>query len=176
MARVPASMPAVDRLGISAFRKMVIPMGIRQNTATYTFMPQIHSNSASGQDRAALINFFGRDTAIHHINNWMGDEGVIKSIGWSIMPAKTHEAYGKPVPVNPYFKSYLAQLPSMADKCVNVHGLTKDIALVKSVVADKYVKNGEYLVKLIWWTEDIDDGIYNEGCAEVALKYREEKI
>lgn len=77
MARVPASMPAVDRLGISAFRKMVIPMGIRQNTATYTFMPQIHSNSASGQDRAALINFFGRDTAIHHINNWMGDEEKI---------------------------------------------------------------------------------------------------
>ena len=72
MARVPASMPAVDRLG-----KMVIPMGIRQNTATYTFMPQIHSNSASGQDRAALINFFGRDTAIHHINNWMGDEEKI---------------------------------------------------------------------------------------------------
>lgn len=129
-------------------------------------------HSAEGEDRAAIINFYGRDTAIHHINNWMGDEGVIKSIGWSIMPAKTHEAYGKPVPVNPYYKSYLAQLPSMSGKWVDVHGLTKDIALVKSVVADKYVRNGEYLVKLIWWTEDIEGGIYNEGCAEVALKHR----
>lgn len=131
-------------------------------------------HSAGGEDRAAIINFFGRDAAIHHINNWMGDEGMIKSIGWSIMPARTHETYGKPVPVNPYFKSYLSQLPSMADKCVNVHGLTKDIALVKSVVKDKYVRNGEYLVKLIWWTEDIEGGIYNEGCAEVALKHRGE--
>lgn len=131
-------------------------------------------HSSSGEERAPIINFFGRDVAIHHINNWMGDEGVIRSIGWSIMPAETHAAYGKPVPVNPYFKDYLKQLPSMADKCVNAHGLTKDIALVKSEVIGKYVRDGEYLVKLIWWTEDIDGGIYNEGCAEVALKHKEE--
>lgn len=133
-------------------------------------------HSTGDEDRAPIINFFGRDVAVHHINNWMGDEGVIKSISWSIMPAKTHAVYGKPVPVNPYYKSYLAQLKSMADRCVNTHGLTKDIALIKSVVADKYVKNGEYLVKLIWWTEDIEGGIYNEGCAEVALKHRGEAI
>ncbi len=131
-------------------------------------------HSAGGADRAPIINFFGRDVAIHHINNWMGDEGVIRSIGWSIMPAATHAAYGKPVPVNPHFVDYLKQAPGMKDRAVNVHGLTRDIALVNSVVTDKYVRNGQYLVKLIWWIEDIEGGIFIAGSAEVELKHREQ--
>ncbi len=52
----------------------------------------------AGPDRAALINFLGRDLAIRHINNWMGHHGWIRNIRWGIMPAEAHAALGKIVP------------------------------------------------------------------------------
>lgn len=125
-----------------------------------------------GDSRAAIINFYGRDVAIHHINNWMGDAGRIANISWSIMCRETHEAYGKPVPLSPNFKYYLRQAPSMKDKLMDSHGLTKDVAFVQSEVVDKYVKNGKYIAKLIWWIEEITGAIWVEGSAEVELPHR----
>lgn len=129
-------------------------------------------HSTEGEQRAAIINFFGRDAAIHHVNNWMGDQGCIKNISWSIMCPETHEAFGKKVPRNPNYVNYLKQAPAMKDKIMNSHGLTRDIALVKSVVTEKYVKNGKYLVKLIWWIEEITGSIWIEGSAEVELPHK----
>lgn len=129
----------------------------------------IHS---AGDERAAIINFYGRDVAIHHFNNWMGDTGRISNISWSIMCRETHEAFGKKVPLSPNFKYYLRQVPKMQDKLVNSHGLTKDVALVKSCVVDKYVKTGKYMVKLIWWIEEITGTIWVEGSAEIELPHR----
>ena len=130
-------------------------------------------HAAEGDMRAAIINFFGRDFANHAINNWMGDQGRIFSIKWSIMPPETHAAFGKPVPVSPYYVHWIDQAPGMEDVHVNSHGLTRDVAEVCSVVVDKYVKNGMYLVKLIWWIKDLQNTIWINGSAEVALPHRE---
>jgi hypothetical protein len=119
--------------------------------------------------RAPLINFFGRDIALRHINAWMGDHGWVHSIGWGLMPAKLMADYGKPVPTNPDAVRFLDRVPHMAGRYVNAHGLTRDLALVKSYVYDKYVRDGDFLVDLAWWIEDIEGDIWLDGCATVRL-------
>ncbi len=129
-------------------------------------------HAAAGEMRAAIINFFGRDLANHMINNWMGDAGRLFSMSWSIMPPETHAANGKPVPESPYYVHWIEQAPGMENEHVTTHGLTRDVAEVCSVVADKYVKNGKYLVKLIWWIKDINQTIWINGAAEVELPHK----
>lgn len=129
-------------------------------------------HAAAGDERAAIINYVGRDLAIHHINNWMGNAGRIENINWSIMPAETHAAYGKPVPKSPYYHAFLKDAPGAHGTLISTHGLTRDIAEVHSQVVDKYFKNGKAIVKLIWWILDINQRAWIEGCAEVALPQR----
>ncbi len=121
------------------------------------------------EKRAVLINYMGRDFAIRHINNWTGDHGRLCNIRWSIMDPKAHALYGKNVPVNPQAEHFLSRVPKMKDKYVNAHGLTGDVAIVKSYVYDKYVRDGEFLVELVWWIESIEGDIWEEGGATVKL-------
>jgi len=120
-------------------------------------------------DRAVLINYMGRDFAIRHINNWMGDHGWLHNVRWSIMDPKAHALYGKNVPVNSQAERFLFRVPKMTGKHVNAHGLTGDVAIVKSYVYDKYVRDGDFLVELVWWIESIEGDIWEEGGATVML-------
>ena len=129
-------------------------------------------HGAAGDERAAIINFYGRDLATHHLMNWMGDAGRLESIHWSIMPPETHAAWGYPVPTSPFFSYHLRLAPEMADKHVTTHGVTRDIAEIHSTVIDKYVKNGKYIARLVWWINDINGDIWIEGEAEISLPHR----
>jgi len=126
----------------------------------------IHKQTES---RAALINFFGRDVAIRNIHNWMGDQGVITNIRWGIMEAETHAMNGKIVPKSPYSEDFLSHVPFMKGKHVSAHGLTTDLAITKSYVYDKYVKDGNYCVDVAWWVESIDGYIWEAGGVTVKL-------
>ncbi len=119
--------------------------------------------------RAVLINYFGRDIALRNIDNWMGDHGTITDVRWGIMEPQTHAAYGKTVPASPLSEDFLAHAPSMKGKHINAHGLTTDLAIVKSYVYDKYVCDGEFYVDLAWWVESIDGYIWEAGGATVKL-------
>jgi hypothetical protein len=121
------------------------------------------------EGRNILINFFGRDIAIRHIHNWMGDHGWLYSIRWGIMPPEAHAAHGRTVPVNPEAERFLEKVPKMKGKHVVTHGLTGDLAIVKSCVYDKYVRDGEFFVELGWWIETIDGHIWEDGGATVKL-------
>ncbi|HLA82699.1 MAG TPA: hypothetical protein VJP78_13980 [Thermoleophilia bacterium] len=123
----------------------------------------------AGPDRAALINFLGRDIAIRHINNWMGDHGWLHRIRWGIMPAEAHAALGKTVPANPDAEYFLGRVPYMSGRQVLAHGLAGDLALVKSYVYDKYVRDGEFIAELAWWIETIERDIWLAGDATVGL-------
>ncbi len=123
----------------------------------------------AGAGRAALINFLGRDLAVRHINNWMGDKGWLYQIRWGIMPAEAHAALGKIVPKDPGCEYFLGKVPFMAGKHTLAHGLTSDLALVKSYVYDKFVRSGEFYVSLAWWIETIEGDIWLEGDATVKL-------
>jgi len=50
--------------------------------------------------------------------------------------------------------------------------MTGDIALIHSYVYDKYVRDGAFLVDLVWWIETLDGEIYEEGGATVELPSR----
>jgi hypothetical protein len=123
----------------------------------------------AGPERAALINFLGRDLATRHLNNWMGDHGWLHNIRWGIMPAEGHAALGKTVPADPEAEYFLGKVPHMSGKNVMAHGLTGDLALVKSYVYDKYVRDGEFMVDLAWWIETIEGDIWLAGGATVRL-------
>lgn len=127
---------------------------------------------AKGTDREVLMNYVGRDIALRHINNWMGDHGWLKTIRWEIMSPELMNLYGKEVPAAHYVQNFMQKIPYMKDKILDAHPLSDDIALVHSYVTDKYVLNGEHLVELTWWAETIDHYIMIDGVAIVRLPSR----
>ncbi len=130
-----------------------------------------------GSERAALINYVGRDIAIRHINNWMGDKGWIYNIRWSIMAPSALASVGLKVAANPASERFVDQVPKLkaANKVVNAHGLTYELAIVKSYIAKKYQKGNEYFVDIIWWIENLDGYIWEEGGATVRLPSKNAK-
>lgn len=125
--------------------------------------------------RSVLINYFGRDIAIRHINNWMGDHGWLYNICWGIMPPEAHAAHGKLVPENPQAHRFLEKVPKMKGKHVLTHGLSGDVAIVKSYICNKYVYDNQFFVVLVWWIETIDGYIWEEGSATVKLPLKKLK-
>lgn len=134
---------------------------------------EIHKKRAN--ERGVLLNYVGRDIAIRHVNNWIGDHGWLKTIRWEIMSPELMAMYGKQVPKAPYFKNFMKKVPSLCCKELTAHPLTEDLAIVKSYVTDKYYENGEPLVELTWWIETIDHYIYCDGQAVVKLPPRNQK-
>ena len=132
---------------------------------------QIHKK---GAQRSPLVNYMGRDLAIRHLQNWMGDHGWIQKIGWSIMDPRGHADLGYPVPANPKSRRYLEKVPSLNGRYPTTHGLTQDIAIIKSYVHDKSIKGDKHFVDLIWWIETIDGDIWEEGGARIKLPSRSE--
>lgn len=125
-----------------------------------------------GDTRAILINYVGREYAIRHINNWMGDHGWIRNIRWGILEPYAFHVNGREIPGHPGANRFLKAVPGMEGRHVSTHGMTEDLAIVKSYVTDKYVLNGQYVVDLAWWIENIDGDIWEAGGATVALPSR----
>jgi len=138
-------------------------------------MPDPDTAPADTETRSVLINYQGRDIAIRHINNWIGDHGWIYNIRWGIMPNEAHAALFKKVPKNPDVEYFLGKVPYMEGKHALAHGLTEDLALVKSYVYDKYVRDNEFFVDIAWWIETLDADIWLEGGATVKLPSRKVK-
>ncbi|MEQ5807802.1 MaoC family dehydratase [Alteromonas sp. NFXS44] len=126
----------------------------------------IHKES---EKRAILLNYVARDFAIRHINNWMGDKGFVQNLRWSIMDPRAMALVGKTIPENPEAEHFLDRVPELKGKHVNTHGLTQDMAIVKSYVYDKYVENNKHYIEIVWWIENIEGDIWQEGAATIEL-------
>ncbi len=122
-------------------------------------------------ERFVLINFMGRDFALRHFSNWMGNSGFIRNITWGIMNDATLENYGFKVTPSPDAIGFLDVLPDRKGTCRH-HGLERDIALVKSRVFRKRVEDGEHLVDLAFWIETIKGDVYEEGWCTIVLPSR----
>ncbi|MDK2770006.1 MAG: MaoC family dehydratase N-terminal domain-containing protein [Sphingomonas sp.] len=127
-----------------------------------------------GEKRSPLVNYVGRDHAIRHLTNWIGDRGWIETINWSIMDPRAHWVNGKAVPRNPNALTFLHRVPFMRDRFVNTHALTQDVMIVRSYVTDKYSRDGRFLADIVWWIETIEGDIVEEGDATVRLPTRAE--
>lgn len=126
-------------------------------------------HKASEENRAILVNFMGRDLAIRHLNNWMGEKGWLQQIRWGIMEPASLKEMGFEVPVSPWSNTFLDKVPSMKGKHLNAHGMTRDLAIVKSYVYDKHQENGENFVEVAWWIETIEGYIFEAGGATIKL-------
>ncbi len=122
-----------------------------------------------GAKRAPLVNYLGRDLAIRALTNWAGDRAWLENIRWTIMDPRGMADVGDPVPSDPLAEHFLDRVPSMKGRYVNTHGLTQDVAIVKSEVVGKYIKDGKPMVDLVWWVETIDGYIFEEGMATYRL-------
>lgn len=120
-------------------------------------------------NRSTFMNTQGRELALRHISNWMGENGWFYNISWSMMSGDNLADFGYIVPENPQAVRWLEKVPEMKGKHVNAHGVTTDVAIVKSYVYNKYVRNNEFFVDLAWWIESIDGYIWMEGGATVKL-------
>lgn len=134
------------------------------------------NNEEIADPRRILVNFVGRDVAIRHINNWIGDHGWLYNIRWGIMQAFAMAEYGKPVPENHDGERFLDKVPFMQGKDVNAHPLTGDLFIVKSYVYDKYFGDGIGYADLTWWIETIDGYIVESGGATVRLPSRSNNL
>lgn len=127
--------------------------------------------SAPSGPRAIFINFLGRDVALRHIQNWMGDHGILRDISWGIMNCACFKAIGYDFPEDPDIPDFLSVVPEMQN-AVPTHGLERDVMLVKSKVFDKCIVGKEHQVKLAWWIETIDGQLYESGHATIVLPKR----
>jgi hypothetical protein len=122
--------------------------------------------------RYFLINFYGRDFAIRHFSNWMGDKGWIKNIKWGIMPDLCMKNYGFDLPTNPEAVDFMAPYPPMQGKCLH-HPMERDVFITHSKVFNKRIENGEHLVDFVWWQETITGDVFEEGQCTVRLPSKE---
>ena len=120
--------------------------------------------------RPAFYNHMPVYHVIRMLQNWAGDTAWLRSISWRIM----NEMPGyEEIPDFKDPMSYLAQVPGMEDKHINIHGLTGDLILVRAEVVKKYKADGKNRVDLVWWCETIDAEIYQEGYATFDLPSRQ---
>lgn len=126
-----------------------------------------------GGTGGGMMNFTRRDYAIRHIHDWIGDHGWLLNIRWGGLYSKDMYIPGQPSPaVNPDAPSFLDKVPEEVLSSLNVLGEGRGdskFLIVRSYVYDKYVKNGEGYVDIIWWIEGIGGGNWGEGGATVKL-------
>lgn len=108
--------------------------------------------------------------------NWIGDQGWLQRIGWDIMSVLP----GYPETVIPPITNdmmpamfdqipYLEKVPYMRSIRPAWHALEGDTIICRSYVTNKYSKNGEYFVDLIFWCQTLDRYYVEEGHATVKL-------
>lgn len=123
-------------------------------------------------DRFMFINFMGRDFALRHINNFMGEHGKLVDIKWGIMSRDSMASRGFTVPASPNARDFLAVVPEKAGKPITEHGMERDVMWVKSYVFDKYCEDGRHYVRLAWWIDTIDGQTFESGWATIELPSR----
>ena len=122
--------------------------------------------------RFMLINFLGRDYALRHLNNFMGDHGKLVNIRWGIMSQDSLASRGFTVPKSPSAIDFLSVVPFKAGQAITEHGMERDTAWVKSYVFDKFCEDGKHYVRLAWWIDTILGETYESGWATIELPSR----
>lgn len=119
-------------------------------------------------NRYHFINTFGTDLTFRHFHNWAGNHMKIRKLSWSIMSPESLEECGMPgLPEHPNYVRYHKLIPG--GRPVTAHGLEGDIGIVKSYVREKYIEDGRGCLRLIWWIEDIEGNVWQEGEAVLEL-------
>ena len=101
--------------------------------------------------RTHFLNFVGRNFCRRLATNWMGDDGMIRKMGWRMVNDYPKEQQFDHFPEGHFRESWLLKVPYLkeAGRFTNTHGTGPDCALVHGYVTDKWVEdNGDHLVML----------------------------
>ncbi len=125
-------------------------------------------------DRPEFYNVTGRNHVIRMVTNWCGDTGFITKVGWRMVNDMTPEKQFDHFPENYFRPSCLLKVPYLREqgRFLNTHGKCPDCAIAKGYVIDKYVENGEHLIELACWCEDMDGNIHTESSVTIRLPSR----
>lgn len=123
-------------------------------------------------DRFMFINFMGRDFALRHLNNFIGDHGKLIDIQWGIMSPDSMRSRGFEVLASPNAVDFLDVVPFKKGRPITEHGMERDVMWVKSYVFDKYCADGKHYVRLAWWIDTILGETFESGRATVQLPSR----
>jgi len=151
------------------------------------FETDINEQIKDTDGRAVFWNVMVHRWVVGMLYDWMGDQGWLQRIGRDMMDvppgASPKDVNYKDVKGKTYIPSipeksfpalfdkypYLDKVPFMKGKRGDWHGLSGDTAINKAYVIDKYQKNNEHFVDLIWWVETLDKDLILEGYATVKL-------
>jgi acyl dehydratase len=135
-------------------------------------LPELSNRDGRGTVQNAVIPKF----AAGMLYNWMGEAGWLQRIGWDIM--ELPPGYPRadipeiPMALRPALFDkypYMEKVPRMRGCRAAWHALEGDLIITHAYVADKYSKDGEYFVDLVWWAETLDNYLVEEGFATVKL-------
>jgi len=134
---------------------------------------------ANRDGRAVIQNAVCPKWVAGMLINWIGDQGWLQRIGWDIMGLMP--GYDESL-IPPLHKEmmpalfdklpYLEKVPYMRGIRPFWHALEGDTVICRSYVTDKYGKDGEYFVDLIFWCQTLDRYYVEEGHATVKLPKR----
>ena len=137
--------------------------------------PQFGMEAPSG-DRAVCQNAVAAKFAAGMLLNWIGDQGWLQKFGWVIIPKSRYDLTVIPETPKECYPAlfdnkypYLDKVPYYKGCCAFWHTMEGDIFNILTYVTDKYKKDGEYFVDLIWWVQTIDKYLVEEGFATVKL-------
>lgn len=118
--------------------------------------------------RMIFYNNTAPKIAYRTVTNWMGYKGRVVSYKWTLyQPVREMR-------IPDLCKEYFEKIPGYEGRCLERHPSEGDIIVGKGIVTDKYIAdNGEHIVKIFMWIENIH-GFILQGCPmEVALPGKE---
>jgi hypothetical protein len=135
-------------------------------------LPELSNRDGRGTVQNAVMPKF----AAGMLYDWMGEAGWLQRLGWDIMELPP----GYPASVIPEIPMelrpalfdkypYMDKVPYMRGCRAAWHALENDLIITKAYVTEKYSKDGEYFVDLVWWAETLDKYLVEEGFATVKL-------
>ena len=147
------------------------PFGYHPDTGTYENFLAAHISS----DHGPFYNYTGRNLCVRLLTNWCGPQGQVVKCAWRLVNDAPPEKTVNHFPADYWRPSFLLKVPELAEqgKFMNIHGFTYDLGLMKGAVTDKYVDdNGNHMVELVCWGEDIHGDIWTELLYTVKLPSR----
>lgn len=117
-------------------------------------------NSKEGGDHQGIhYNTYSRNHLARLVTNWMGDDGFLKKLHWQLFQ---------------YGIELTRDVEFLKGRKTAGHDKIGDVLIGNGIVTDKRIEEGEHLVDLLVWIEDIDGDIGTAATVTVRLLSKEE--
>ncbi|MBE6992172.1 MAG: MaoC family dehydratase [Ruminococcaceae bacterium] len=126
-------------------------------------------------DQPGFYNFTGRNFCLRMVTNWMGDDGFVTKVNWRMVNDFPEDKQTNPFPEDFYRPSYFFKVPELKEKGarISTHGAAPDATITGGYIYDKRIENGEHLVDIACWGQDLEGHYHTECGITVRLPSKE---